>query len=104
LGKNLKKNMNPVFLFTASGPLLGTAGWLLSFTWLFWVGVALCTITLFMNMASGVMRLPILPVAFMAGAAAFITPWYVGLGFGLIVWTALESAGEVVGLKREGRL
>lgn len=100
-------NMNPaliVFIFITSGPLLGATGWLLSLSWLFWVGVVLCVITLFMNMASGAMKLPILPVAFMAGAAAFFSPWYVGIGAGLLIWTALESVGHVVGLKREGRL
>lgn len=89
---------------TAAGPLLGATGWFFSLGWLFWIGVALCAVTLFLNMASGVMKLPILPIAFMAGAAAFFSPWYLGLGVGLVVWTALESAGEIVGLRREGRL
>lgn len=96
--------MNPVFLFTASGPLLGAAAWYLSLSWFFWAGVALCAINLFLNIASGVMKLPILPVLFMAVAAALLSPWYVGFGAGLLIWTALESVGEVVGLKREGRL
>ena len=96
--------MNPVFLFTASGPLLGAAAWFFSLSWLFWVGVALCAINLFLNIASGVMKLPVLPVLFMAVAAAFLSPWYVGFGTGLLIWTELESVGEVVGLKREGRL
>ena len=96
--------MNPVLLFTALGPLLGAAGWLFSLSWLFWLAVVLCGITLFLNMASGVMKLPVLPVLFMAGAAAFLSPWYVGIGAGLLIWTALEFVGEIVGLKREGRL
>lgn len=96
--------MNPVLLFTALGPILGVVGWFLPLSWLFWVGVALCVITLFLNMASGVMKLPVLPVLFMAVAATFLSPWYVGLGAGLLIWTALESIGEVIGLKREGRL
>ena len=68
------QNMNPALLFTASGPLLGAAGWFLSFNWLFWVGVTLCAITLSLNLESGVMKLPILPVLFMAGTAAFLNP------------------------------
>lgn len=96
--------MNPVLLVTVSGPLLGAAGWFLSISWLFWLGVALCAITLFLNMASGVMKLPVLPVLFMAVASVVLNPWYVGIGAGLLVWTALESIGEVIGLKREGRL
>lgn len=96
--------MNSVLIFTASGPVLGAVGWFLSLSWLFWVGVAFCVITLFLNMASGVMKLPVLPVSFMVIAAAFLNPWYFGLGAGLIIWTALESVGEVIGLNREGRL
>lgn len=92
--------MTPVFLFTAAGPLLGAVGWFYSLVWLFWIGVALCGVTLFLNIASGVMKLPILPVAFMAGATAFFSPWYLGLGVGLLLWTALESAGELVGIRR----
>lgn len=96
--------MNPVLFFTALGPLLGAAGWLLSLSWLFWTGVVLCAINLFLNIASGVMKLPVSPVLFMAVSAAFLSPWFVGFGAGLLVWTALESVGEVVGLKREDRL
>lgn len=96
--------MTGVLFLTASGPVVGGAGWFLSYSWLFWVGVALCVITLFLNVASGVMKFPILPLLFMVVAAAFLSPWYVGLGVGLLVWTTLDSIGEVIGLKKEGRL
>ena len=96
--------MNPALLVTVAGPLLGAGGWFTQTIWLFWIGVAVCVITLFLNMASGVMKLPVLPVLFMAIAAALLSPWYVGLGVGLIAWTALESVGEIVGLRKEGRL
>ena len=96
--------MHPVHLFTASGPLLGAAGWFLPLSWLFWVGVAICAITLFLNVESGVMNSPVLPVLFMWVAAAFFGPWYVGLGVGLLIWTALWFAGEIYGLRKEGRL
>lgn len=96
--------MNPVFLFTASGPLLGAAGWFLSLSWIFWIGVSMCAINLFLNLASGAMKLPVLPAAFMVGAAVLFSPWYVGLSVGLVAWTALESAGEIIGIKKEGRL
>jgi hypothetical protein len=97
------KKVNPALLVTISGPVLGAVGWYSHFTWLFWVGVALCAITLFLNVASGVMKLPVLPVLFMVVAAAVLNPWYVGLGVGLLIWTVLESVGEVIGLKKEGR-
>jgi hypothetical protein len=96
--------MNPALLITALGPIVGGAGWFLEMSWLFWIGVAICALTMFLNVASGVMKLPVLPVLFM-GVAAFLTsPWYVGVGLGLLIWTALESVGEVIGLKKEGRL
>lgn len=96
--------MNPVLLFTAAGPVLGGAGWFMNIMWLFWVGALLCVINLFMNLTSGVMKLPVLPVLFMAIAVPLVSPWYVGLAGGLIAWTALESIGEVVGLRKERRL
>lgn len=96
--------MNPALIITAGGPLLGTIGWFSQTMWLFWVGVAICIITLFLNMASRVMKLPVLPVLFMAIAAGLLSPWYAGLGAGLIAWTALEAVGEIVGLRKEGRL
>ncbi|NNM66325.1 MAG: hypothetical protein HKL99_17285 [Burkholderiales bacterium] len=96
--------MNPALLVTVAGPFLGAGGWFSQTMWLFWVGVAICVVTLFLNMASGVMRLPVLPVLFMAIAAWLLNPWYLGLGAGLIAWTALEAVGEVIGLRKERRL
>jgi hypothetical protein len=96
--------MNPAFLVTVAGPVLGGLGWYLEISWLFWLGVAFAAITLFLNLASGVMKLPVLPVIFMVVAAVLLSPWYVGLGVGLLIWTALEAVGKIVGLKAEGRL
>ena len=96
--------MKLVLLITLAGPILGAAGWFSQIMWLFWVGVAVCTITLFLNLASGVMRLPVLPVLFMLVAAVFVSPWYLGVGAGLVAWTALEAVGEIIGLRKEGRL
>ncbi len=96
--------MNPALLITVAGPLLGTGGWLSQTMWLFWVGVAICVVTLILNMASGVMRLPVLPVLFMAIAAGLLNPWYLGLGMGLIAWTAFEAVGELIGQRKQGRL
>ena len=95
--------MNVAFLVTLAGPLLGASGWLVQSTWLLWVGVFICTITLLLNLASGVMKLPILPAAFMAVSAVLVSPWYVGVGVGLIAWTALEAIGEIAGLLKRVR-
>ena len=89
--------MNPVFLITLSGPILGAGGYFLELPWLLWVGVALCLINLFMNLASGVMKLPVLPIVAVVIGATVVSPWYLGAGYGLLVYTATEAAGEVVG-------
>lgn len=91
--------MNIFTLFTLSGPLLGATGFFLANEWLFWIGVALSAVNLFLNVASGVMKSPMLPALFMGIAAIFLEPWFIGLGAGLLIWTALESAGELMGKK-----
>ena len=87
--------MNQFTLFTLSGPLVVVIGWFLSVHWLLWLGVVLATINLIMNLASGAMKLPILPAVFMLVAAVLLSPWYLGVGVGLLVWTVLEGAGEL---------
>ena len=87
--------MNIPFLVTLLGPALGVAGWFTGTPWLFWTGVAICIVNLMMNLTSGVMKLPILPALFMAIAAVLSSPWWHGLGTGIVVWTGLEAAGEL---------
>lgn len=87
--------MNFPLLFTVLGPAIGIIGWALQFNWLFWLGTAICILNLFLNMASGLMKLPVLPALFMMVAAFFVKPWHIGIGAGLLVWTALESMGEL---------
>ena len=89
--------MNSVFLITLSGPILGASGYFLEMPWLLRVGIALCLLNLFMNLASGVMKLPVLPIVAVVIGATVVSPWYLGAGYGLIVWTSIEAAGEVVG-------
>lgn len=93
--------MNPVLLITALGPFTGGAGWFFEIPWLFWAGVVICAITMLLNIASGVMKLPILPVLFMVIAALIQDLWYVGAGIGLLVWTTFEVVGDVIGAKME---
>ena len=95
-----KQVMNAVYLFTVSGPLLGWIGWFLDLPWLFWVGIGVCSVTLFLNLASGVLKLPIIPGALMVGGAVYFEPWYHGIGLGLLAWTSLEAIGDVIGQKR----
>ena len=87
--------MNIPFLITVTGPIVGIFGWGLHWPWLFWLGAAVCALNLILNMASGVMKLPILPLLFMAVAVAQVSPWWQGVGAGLVAWTGLEALGEV---------
>ena len=96
----MKKRMNSVFLFTVSGPVLGGIGWFADIRWLFWGGVVICAVNLFMNIASGVMKLSILPTLIIIVTGLFLKPWYFGAGVGLLVWTSLEVIGKIVGLKK----
>jgi len=66
--------MNSALIITALGPLVGGAGWLLEISWLFWIGVAICALTMFLDVASGAMKLPVLPVLFMGVSAFLISP------------------------------
>ena len=92
--------MSSALLVTVAGPLLGAGGWFTQTMWLFWIGVSVCVNTRFLNMASGVMKLLVLPVLLMAISAVMLNRWYVGLGAGRIAWTPLEFVGEVVGLRK----
>lgn len=96
--------MNAFTLFTLSGPLLAAIGWFTHIHWLFWVGVGLAAINLFMSLASGAMRAPVLPMLVMLVAAVTLKPWYLGLAVGLLVWTALETVGELFGTSAADRL
>ena len=82
--------------FTLSGPVVVLAGIVLGWQFLFWIGVTLCAINLILNLASGVMRFPILPLLFIVPAALIFSPWHVGAAVGLAAYTAIEGAGEVL--------
>ncbi|MBZ0072964.1 MAG: hypothetical protein K8I04_14705 [Gammaproteobacteria bacterium] len=89
--------LNPAFLLTLAGPLCGGIGWFSEYQWLFWVGVGLSGLTFFLNLASGVLKMPILPTLFTAVGAFSLSPWYVGAGAGLLLWTGFELIGETFG-------
>jgi hypothetical protein len=81
--------------FTALGPIVGLSGLALSVGWLFWIGVGICAVNLILNVASGVMKVPLLPAALMLIFSFVGHPWWRGAAIGLLVWTAFESAGEI---------
>jgi hypothetical protein len=91
------------FLITLSGPLFAATGLLLDVQVVFWAGVAVCGFNLFMNLASGVMKLPLIPSLIMLVAGAVMTPWFWGAALGLVCWTALEAAGEVFNMHSQRR-
>lgn len=88
--------MNPVIAVTALGPLLGAASWLFGLSWIFWTGVAVCGLTLALDMQSGSMKLPVLPVALMAIASGIWSPRWFGAAIGLMAWTTLDAVGMMV--------
>ena len=49
--------------FTFSGPAVGILGVYFDSPTIFWIGAALASFNLFMNLASGAMRFPMLPLA-----------------------------------------
>jgi hypothetical protein len=81
-------------ILTLSGPVIGGAGFYFDQPVAFWFGVALAGVNLFMNLASGAIKLPLLPAACAIVGTLVLAPWYWGAGAGLLVWTALEGAGE----------
>lgn len=83
------------FFITASGPIISFVGYSLGFPILFWIGVLIAAFNLFMNVASGVMNFPILPLIIMIIAAILLPPWYFGAASGLLAWTVLELLGHV---------
>lgn len=92
--------MNLVVAFTAAGPVLGGLSWLLQWPWLFWVGAALCAVSLLLDIGSGAMKLPVIPVALMALGSGALSPWWFGAAVGLMGWTTLDSVGALVKLAR----
>lgn len=95
--------MNLTFALTAAGPVLGGLSWLFGWGWLFWAGVVVCVITLALDMASGAMKLPILPAAFMMFGSGFWSPWWFGAAAGLMTWTAFDAAGMLFNRVRPAR-
>ena len=62
--------MSVVFSFvTWGGPVVSGLGLYLNSSITFWVGVAIAFFNLFMNVASGAMRFPLLPLAFIVVGA-----------------------------------
>jgi hypothetical protein len=96
--------MSVAAIVTVLGPAFGLAGHLLDLPLLFWVGVAVCGITLSLNVLSGVLRLPILPGVCMLAGTFGDWPWYRGVALGLVAWSFFEAAGEVTGYLRSRRL
>ncbi len=89
-----------VTLVTMLGPVFAVAGYFIGSVWLFWVGVGVCVVTLFLNLASGTMRFPVLPIAFMVAGAVYANSIWIGLAGGLVAWTTVEAVGELMARAR----
>ena len=84
-----------VSAITAAGPIIGGLGFYFGLPVAFWAGVLIAVANLVLNLASGVMRAPILPALCILVGASLLPPWYAGAAVGLLAWTAAESAGEI---------
>ncbi len=90
-----------VFAVTAAGPILGWLGWSIHADWLYVVGVAICALTLFLDVASGALKTPILPVVFMiVGIQWHDGGWIAGAMRGLLTWTTFEAIGYMFAGRR----
>ena len=87
-------------LVTWGGPIIGGLGLYLDSPITFWVGVAIACLNLFMNLASGAMRFPLLPAGAVIVGATFWQPWYLGAALGLLAWTVVEAIGELAPIRR----
>ena len=88
--------MNPFTAFTLFGPIIALLGFYVGVDVMFWVGVVVCAVNLFMNLASGAMRFPFLPLVFAWLATFFWSPWTLGVAMGLVLWTLFEGVLEIV--------
>lgn len=87
-------------LITWAGPAIGCLGIYLDIRILFWAGTCIAAFNLFINVASGAMRLPVLPAAAMILGAVLWMPWYVGAALGLLASTAIEGLSETPPISR----
>lgn len=96
----ISEHTDVVWFVRLFGAASGLIGYFAGFDPLFWLGVVLSAINFIMDLASGLLKPPaLLPLGAMAVGLAVAHPWFVGLGIGLVGWTALEVLGEVFGDK-----
>jgi hypothetical protein len=89
--------MDFMLLLVAAGPALSAVGHYLEWPVVFWLGVLVAAGNLWMDVASEVMKFPIIPIALVVGGAIMLAPWWYGAAVGLLVWTALDAAGILLG-------
>ena len=88
--------LNPFTLFTLAGPVIGASALYLQLEWLFWIGVGIAAVNLALNVASGLMKLPVLPAVAVGIGAIALDERLVGAACGLLVYTAIEGFGELL--------
>lgn len=90
-----------IFIIVIAGPLFGLIGYFMSYQWIFWIGVVICGFDLFMDTASGRIRIPVLPAVIVVISLIMISPWYIAIGFGTVLWGAFSAISELYGTIRE---
>ncbi len=82
--------------------LIGTIGYAIGVSWLFWVGVAGAFVNLFLNVASGTYKFPFIAIIAVGVALVFLSPWYFAVGVGLLADAAIDALGELYGRIKGG--
>jgi hypothetical protein len=81
---------NPASILILFGSICGVVGIFFHVNWLFLIGVVICTLNYLMNILSGVAK-PTGTSEILIIIPAFVfTPWYFGLGVGIVVVTLWE--------------
>ncbi|HEX7926163.1 MAG TPA: hypothetical protein VF678_01145, partial [bacterium] len=90
---------------TASGPVIGAAGYWFDFHWLVKLGVSLCVLYVAWQVSWGMFRNPLWPlIGFIAGAGYAWLRGHPGLeiaAYGLLLAVAIDVLGEAVALVRK---
>ena len=88
-----------MLLFVAAGPVLGFYGHYLELPIVFWIGVILALANLFLDLASRVMNLPLIPLVLIVICAGMLSPWWYGAAVGVLAWPVLDGLGMLMARK-----
>jgi hypothetical protein len=85
------------------GATIGIVGFLTEIFWLLVIGALLCGLNEFLNIASGVYKVPFVATTLVILCSFVVAPWYVGAMLGLCIGGAMDGLGEMYGRFSERR-